>query len=129
MDFIGWDGKLVALRGMHSYPPQKVSAHRMEADLRHGDIAWAIALRISETEGPKKQTHPDILALLEKYQGVFGDIPLGKPFQPENHATFTSQAPEDRYVCRVFRGVEDKRRRRARKTNKIQPFRLVIVVM
>ena len=39
MEFTGPDGKMVVLRGMHSYPPQTVSAHRMEADLRHGEIA------------------------------------------------------------------------------------------
>ena len=39
MEFIGIDGKLVVLRGMHSYPPHTLSAHRMEFDMRHGDIA------------------------------------------------------------------------------------------
>jgi len=33
MDFIGLDGKLVVLRVMQPYPPQTVSAHRMEVDL------------------------------------------------------------------------------------------------
>ena len=47
MEFVGPNGKLVVLRGMHSYPPQTVWAHKMEADLRHGDIAWAVELRIS----------------------------------------------------------------------------------
>lgn len=48
MEFTRPNGKLVVLRGMHSYPPQTTSAHRMEADLRHGDIEWAMELRISE---------------------------------------------------------------------------------
>lgn len=45
MEFTGPDGKSVVLRGMHSYPPQTVSAHRMEADLQHGHIAWAVELQ------------------------------------------------------------------------------------
>lgn len=34
--------------GMHTYLPQTVSAHRMEADFRKGDIEWAVELRVSE---------------------------------------------------------------------------------
>lgn len=79
MEFTGLDGKLVVLRRMHSYPPQIVSAHRIEADLRHGDIEWAMDLRILETGAPTRPMHPDILALLERHQGVFGEIPLGRP--------------------------------------------------
>ena len=51
MEFTRLDGKQVVLRGMHSYPPQTVSAHRMEADLRHGDMAWVVELRISKVGG------------------------------------------------------------------------------
>jgi len=36
---------------MQSYSPQTVSAHKMEVDLRHGDIAWAVKLRISKARG------------------------------------------------------------------------------
>jgi len=60
MEFVGSDGKLVVLRGMWSYPPQRVSAHSMEADLRHGDIARAIELRISEVGGQVEPPPPDI---------------------------------------------------------------------
>ena len=72
MEFIGSDGNLVVLRGMHSYPPQIVYAHRMEANLRCDDIEWVVELRILETRGMKQQTHSDILALLERHQVVFG---------------------------------------------------------
>ena len=34
MEFQGWDGKRVVLRGMNMYPPKTVSSHRMEALLR-----------------------------------------------------------------------------------------------
>lgn len=51
MEFTDPDDKSVVLIGMHSNPPQTVSAHRMEADLQHGDIAWAVELRVSEVGG------------------------------------------------------------------------------
>ena len=52
--------------------------HRMEVDLRHGDIEWAIELRVSEACGETKPPHPDIQAILDRYSTVFGDIPLGQ---------------------------------------------------
>lgn len=51
MEFMWPDGKLVVLSGMQSYPPQTVLAHKMEVDLCHGDIAWAVDLRISKAGG------------------------------------------------------------------------------
>ena len=59
MEFIESDGKLVVLWFMNSYPPQTVSAHKMDADLRHGGIAWAVELRISEVGGQPKPPHPN----------------------------------------------------------------------
>lgn len=76
---MGPDGKLVLLRGMHSYPPQTVSTHQMEADLWHGDIERPVELRISKTRVPQQSVHPDILALLERHQGDFGEIPPSRP--------------------------------------------------
>ena len=64
---------------MQPYPPQTVSAHRMEADLRHGDIAWVVELRISEAGGQAQSPPTSIQALLDKYAEVFGDIPPGQP--------------------------------------------------
>lgn len=78
MEFQGLDGKPVILRGMHSYPPQAVSAHRMETDLRHGDVEWAVELWISELRTKTQVKHLDILALLEKHHGVFRDVPPGR---------------------------------------------------
>ena len=65
MEFIGLDKKKVVLRGMHSHPPQFVTANRMEADLRKGDIAWAVECRIPETAtgARTQQNHPDNLAV------------------------------------------------------------------
>ena len=40
--FTGPNGKKVKLRGMHAYPPKVVTSNQMEADLRHGDIVWAV---------------------------------------------------------------------------------------
>lgn len=81
MEFVGPDGKKVLLRGMQSYPPQTISAHRMEADLRHGDIKSAMELRISETRGKPNTPHPKIQTILDRYPVVFGDMP---PSQPPN---------------------------------------------
>ena len=64
---------------MHTYPPQTVSAHRMEADFRKGDIEWAVELRASEAETTSQAVHPDIQAILDRYDAVFGDIPPGQP--------------------------------------------------
>jgi len=81
MEFMVPDGKLVALRGMQSYPPQTVLAHRMEADLRHGDIAWAVELRILEVGGQAQSPPADIQALLDRYAVVFEDIPPDRGFE------------------------------------------------
>lgn len=64
----------MVLRSMHLYPPQTVLAHRMEANLRHGDIAWVVELRISEVGVKAKPPHLDIQVILERYPVVFGDI-------------------------------------------------------
>lgn len=68
MEFTGLDGMLVMLRGMHSYPSQIVSIHWIEVELRRGDIEWAVELRISETRSQTRQSHPYILALLERHK-------------------------------------------------------------
>ena len=48
-----WDdrktGKHEKIRGMHTYPPQVVSTHRMEATFQKGDIEWVVELQASET--------------------------------------------------------------------------------
>ena len=66
---------------MHAYPPKVVTSNQMEADVRHGDIVWAVEFRIMEKKPVEQQKEysPDIMALLQKYQKVFGDIPLGRP--------------------------------------------------
>eukprot|EP00253_Pinus_taeda_P005712 PITA_05712 len=66
MEFVGLDGKLVVLRGMHLYSPQTVSAHRMEVDLRNGEFEWVAELRIYEVGGQPKQAHPDIQSILDR---------------------------------------------------------------
>ena len=78
-----WDdkktGKHEKIRGLHTYPPQTVSAHRMERHFRKGDIEWAVELRASEAETTSRAVHPDIQAILDRYYVVFGDIPPGRP--------------------------------------------------
>ena len=41
------DRKKVVLRGMANEGPKEVSAHRMEAILRHDDVVWAAQCFIS----------------------------------------------------------------------------------
>ena len=72
-------GKHEKIRGMHTYPPQTVSAHRMEADFWKGDIEWVVELWASEAETTGQVVHPDIQAILDRYDAVFGDIPPGRP--------------------------------------------------
>ena len=78
-----WDdkktGKHEKIRGMHTYPPQTVSAHRMEANFQKGDIGWAVDLRASETETTEKTVHPEIWTILDSYATVFGEILPGQP--------------------------------------------------
>ena len=72
-------GKHVMIRGMHTYPPQTVSAHRMEADFRNGDIKWVVELPISEAGVTGQPVHLDVQSILDRYSTVFGDITLGQP--------------------------------------------------
>ena len=65
--------------GMHTYPPQTISAHRMEADFHKGDIKWAVELRVSEAGSTGQAVHPDVQTILDRYTTVFGDIPPGQP--------------------------------------------------
>ena len=72
-------GRHEKIRGMHTYPPQTVSAHRMEADFRKGDIQWAVELRVSKAGSTGQVVHPDVQSILDKYATVFGEIPPGQP--------------------------------------------------
>jgi len=49
----------------------------MEAVLGHGDIEWAVELRISAAGGKPLPPHLGIQAILDKYPTEFGDIPPG----------------------------------------------------
>ena len=75
----GKDGQYQKIKGMNTYPPQVVSAHRMEEDLRKGDVEWAVELHISEVRGKDSPVHPDVQSLLDQYSTVFGDIPPRRP--------------------------------------------------
>ena len=56
-----------------------VSTHQMEADFWKGDIEWAFELWASKAETTSRAVHPDIQAILDRYDAVFGDIPPGRP--------------------------------------------------
>lgn len=90
VEFLGPYGKTMLLRGMTSYPPQTVSNHKMESNLRHGYIEWAMELRISEVGGNPKPPHTKIDAILYMYPVVFWDIP---PVQPPNRGAGYHQHP------------------------------------
>ena len=59
-----WDdaktGRHEKIRGQHTYPPQTVSAHRMEAAFRKGDIEWAVELCASEAGTIGRMVHLEI---------------------------------------------------------------------
>lgn len=80
MEFQRQDGKRVVLRGMNTYPPKVVTAKKMEAVMRHNDIAWIAEFHISiqkSTDG-EPNFPKEIHALLQKHK-IFGDIPSGRP--------------------------------------------------
>ena len=64
---------------MHTYPPQTISTHRMEANFWKGDIEWAVELRVSEAGSTRQAVHPDVQTILDRYATVFGEIPPGQP--------------------------------------------------
>ena len=57
----GKNGKHQKIKGINTYPPQIVSTHIMEADLRRGDIEWVVELHLSKAGGKDSLVHPDNL--------------------------------------------------------------------
>eukprot|EP00253_Pinus_taeda_P022227 PITA_22227 len=80
-----WDdektGRHEKIQGQHTYLPQTISAHRMEAVFQKGDVEWVVELRASEAGTTGQTMHPEIQAILDQYVTVFGEIP---PRQPPN---------------------------------------------
>ena len=70
-------GRHEKILGMHTYPPQTVSAHRMEADFQKGDKEWAVELHVSEAGSTGQVVHPDVQSILDRYATIFGEIPPG----------------------------------------------------
>ena len=64
-----WDdektGRHEKIRGQHTYPPQTISAHRMEAVFRKGDVEWAVELCASEAMTTRQTVHPEIQSILD----------------------------------------------------------------
>ena len=65
------------IRGQHTYLPQTVSAHQMEAVFRKGYIEWAVELRASEVGTTGQMVDLEIQSILDRYAIVFGEIPPG----------------------------------------------------
>eukprot|EP00253_Pinus_taeda_P002064 PITA_02064 len=78
-----WDdektGRHEKIQGQHTYPPQTVSAHRMEAVFRKGDVEWAVELCASEGGTIGQTVHPEIQTIPDRYAIVFGQILPGQP--------------------------------------------------
>eukprot|EP00253_Pinus_taeda_P018890 PITA_18890 len=65
-----WDnektGRHEKIRSQHTYPPQIVSAPRMEALFQKGDIEWAVELCASEAGTTRQMVHPEIQSILDQ---------------------------------------------------------------
>ena len=88
-----WDdekrGRHEKIRGQHTYPPQTISAHRMEAVFQKGDVEWAVELHASKARTIGQTVHPEIQSILDQYATEFGEIPLGHP--PDRGFEHTSE--------------------------------------
>eukprot|EP00253_Pinus_taeda_P001470 PITA_01470 len=77
-----WDdektGRHEKIRGQQTYPPRTVSAHRMKAVFRKGDVEWVVELHASEAGTTGQTVHPEIQSILDQYAIVFGEIPSGQ---------------------------------------------------
>ncbi|XP_059068636.1 uncharacterized protein LOC131859112 [Cryptomeria japonica] len=75
------DDKKVVLRGMSNDGPRIVSARRMEAIFRHGDVAWSAQCLISNKVlgFESKSYQDDLLKVLDSHRVVFSDIPPRVP--------------------------------------------------
>eukprot|EP00253_Pinus_taeda_P017847 PITA_17847 len=66
-------GRHEKIRGQHTYPPQTVSAHRMEAVFRKGDVEWAMELRASNAGTTGQTVHPEIQSILDRHPKAYQD--------------------------------------------------------
>jgi hypothetical protein len=76
------DGKKVVLQEMENEGPKEVSMHRMEAILRHDDVAWAAQCFILAEPIKGHRTPPqdkELQDILSKHERVFMDIPPSIP--------------------------------------------------
>ena len=47
ISFKDYEGKLVVLKGMNTYPIQVISTKSMRSVMRHGDIEWVVEFEIT----------------------------------------------------------------------------------
>lgn len=75
------DGKKMVLKAMPDGGSRMVSARRMEALFRHGDMDCAVQCFVSSKPTPNSEPHyhVDIQVVLDKHSKVFGEIPPGRP--------------------------------------------------
>eukprot|EP00253_Pinus_taeda_P011506 PITA_11506 len=72
-----WDdektGRHEKIWGQQTYPPQTISAHRMEAVFQKGDVEWAVELRALEAETTRQTVHPEIQSILDRHPKAYRD--------------------------------------------------------
>lgn len=77
LEFMDGEWK-IELKALPNGGPRVVSAHRMEAILRHDDIRWAAQCFVSTKSSPRgnQQHHIDIQSMLDKHKGSFRRHPF-----------------------------------------------------
>eukprot|EP00253_Pinus_taeda_P036040 PITA_36040 len=72
-----WDdektGRHEKIQGQHTYPPQTVSARRMEAVFWKGDVEWEVDLCASEVGTTGQTVHPEIQSILDQHPKAYRD--------------------------------------------------------
>ena len=73
--------KRIILKAMVDGGPRVVSARKMEALIKHGNVDWGAQCFISSkpVSNRKSDYHVDIQTVLDKHSAVFGDIPPSRP--------------------------------------------------
>ena len=59
------NGKHHKIQGIHTYPPQIDSSHRMDANFHRGDIEWAVEMCFLEAGSKDSSVHPYVKSILD----------------------------------------------------------------
>ena len=96
MRFKNSEGKPILLRGMHTYPNQVVSSHKMRSILRHGDIEWDDECLITYPKPHLKVSNnpKDIEKLLSNYERVLETFLLHRNLIKLSHVSTLCLIPK-----------------------------------